>query len=166
MPFKKKIETQKIPIRYALQQNMMTTMPTSFTDAVNDMKSQAVSQAVTVLAEKYGFSLEDALRELKVSKVESKTEKAVKKETKKKGEKAEKGEKAKRALSGYQVYMKQMRSEVSKEMEADLEDGKKLQPKEVMAELGTRWKALTDSEKDEWKAKATQLKESTSSDSD
>ena len=87
MPLQKKIETQKIPSRYALQQVMMTTMPTSFTDAVNDMKSQAVSQAVTVLAEKYGFSKEDALRELKVSTVESKTEKAVKKETKKKGEK-------------------------------------------------------------------------------
>lgn len=142
--------------------NMMTTMPTSFTDAVNDMKSQAVSQAVTVLAEKYGFSLEDALREVKVSKVEAKSEKAVKK----KAEKADKGEKTKRALSGYQVYMKHMRSEVSKEMEADLEDGVKLKPKDVMTELGARWKALSDSEKDEWKTKATELKGSSGSDSD
>ena len=165
MPLQKKIETQKIPIRYVLQQVMMTTMPTSFTDAVNDMKSQAVSQAVTVLAEKYGFSKEDALRELKVSTVESKTEKAVKKETKKKGEKAEKGEKGKRALSGYQVFMKHMRPEVSKEMDNNLADGEKLKPKEVLTELGARWKALTDSEKDEWKAKATELKESSGSDS-
>lgn len=145
--------------------NMMTTMPTSFTDAVNDMKSQAVSQAVTVLAEKYGFSLEDALREVKVSKVEAKSEKAVKKKTEK-AEKGEKGEKTKRALSGYQVYMKHMRSEVSKEMEADLEDGVKLKPKDVMTELGARWKALSDSEKDEWKTKATELKGSSGSDSD
>ena len=142
---------------------MMTTMPTSFTDAVNDMKSQAVSQAVTVLAEKYGFSKDDALRELKVSKVETNTEKAVKKETKKKGEKAEKG---KRALSGYQVFMKQMRPEVSKEMDNNLADGEKLQPKDVMTELGARWKALSDSEKDEWKTKATELKGSSGSDSD
>ena len=145
--------------------NMMTTMPTSFTDAVNDMKSQAVSQAVTVLAEKYGFSLEDALREVKVSKVEAKAEKAVK-GAKKKAEKPEKGEKTKRALSGYQVYMKHMRSEVSKEMEADLEEGEKLKPKDVMTELGARWKALSDSEKDEWKTKATELKGSSGSDSD
>jgi alkyl hydroperoxide reductase subunit AhpF len=148
--------------------NMMTTMPTSFTDAVNDMKSQAVSQAVTVLAEKYGFSLEDALREVKVSKVEAKAEKAVKGAKKKaeKAEKGEKGEKTKRALSGYQVYMKHMRSEVSKEMEADLEEGEKLKPKDVMTELGARWKALSDSEKDEWKTKATELKGSSGSDSD
>ena len=145
--------------------NMMTTMPTSFTDAVNDMKSQAVSQAVTVLAEKYGFSLEDALREVKVSKVEAKSEKAVKKKAEK-AEKGEKGEKTKRALSGYQVYMKHMRSEVSKEMEADLEEGEKLKPKDVMTELGARWKALSDSEKDEWKTKATELKGSSGSDSD
>ena len=145
--------------------NMMTTMPTSFTDAVNDMKSQAVSQAVTVLAEKYGFSLEDALREVKVSKVEAKAEKAVKKKAEK-AEKGEKGEKTKRALSGYQVYMKHMRSEVSKEMEADLEEGEKLKPKDVMTELGARWKALSDSEKDEWKTKATELKGSSGSDSD
>ena len=144
---------------------MMTTMPTSFTDAVNDMKSQAVSQAVTVLAEKYGFSLEDALREVKVSKVEAKAEKAVKKKAEK-AEKGEKGEKTKRALSGYQVYMKHMRSEVSKEMEADLEEGEKLKPKDVMTELGARWKALSDSEKDEWKTKATELKGSSGSDSD
>jgi alkyl hydroperoxide reductase subunit AhpF len=148
--------------------NMMTTMPTSFTDAVNDMKSQAVSQAVTVLAEKYGFSLEDALREVKVSKVEAKAEKAVKGAKKKaeKAEKGEKGEKTKRALSGYQVYMKHMRSEVSKEMEANLEEGEKLKPKDVMTELGARWKALSDSEKDEWKTKATELKGSSGSDSD
>ena len=143
---------------------MMTTMPTSFTDAVNDMKSQAITQAVEVLAEKYSFSLEDALRELKVSKVEAKAEKAVKKDKKD----TKKGEKTKRALSGYQVYMKQMRSEVSKEMEKNLEDGKKLSPKDVMTELGNRWKALTDAERDEWKTKATQLKdkESSASDSD
>lgn len=138
-------------------------MPTSFTDAVNDMKSQAITQAVEVLAEKYSFSLEDALRELKVSKVEAKAEKAVKGAKKDKKEKKEKGEKTKRALSGYQVYMKQMRSDVSKEMEKNLEDGKKLSPKDVMTELGNRWKALTDAERDEWKAKATELKDKESS---
>ena len=79
--------------------------------------------------------------------------------------KAEKGEKGKRALSGYQVFMKHMRPEVSKEMESNLEDGEKLKPKEVLTELGARWKALTDSEKDEWKAKATELKDSSGSDS-
>lgn len=138
---------------------MMTTMPTSFTDAVNDMKSQAITQAVSVLAEKYSFSLEDALRELKVSKVEAKAEKAVKKEKKE----TKKVEKTKRALSGYQVYMKQMRSDVSKEMEKNLEDGKKLSPKDVMTELGARWKTLTDAQRDEWKAKATELKDKESS---
>ena len=140
---------------------MMTTMPTSFTDAVNDMKSQAITQAVSVLAEKYSFSLEDALRELKVSKVEAKAEKAVKKEKKE----TKKVEKTKRALNGYQVYMKQMRSDVSKEMEKNLEDGKKLSPKDVMTELGARccWKTLTDAQRDEWKAKATELKDKESS---
>ena len=58
-------------------------------------------------------------------------------------------------VSGYILFGKAIRDDVKAEL---FTDGEKVKSSLVMAELGKRWKALNDDERDAWNAKAQELK--------
>ena len=154
--------------------------------AVLVMVNQEQERIVKVLAEKYGFDLEEALAELdlgnaRVTKKEKAVKEAAEPKAKAKSEPKGKGkakakdeepaEKKPRKPSGYQAYMKAMRPETKEELaamdmeelQAELgleEEPEKFHPKHVMTCLGQRWKALSDEERAEWVEKATSGEES------
>ena len=147
--------------------------------AVKTMLNKHAIDCVKALAEKYEFDLDEALRELdlesaKVVKKEKGSPKTEPKSAKGKGKakvKDETKEKKPRKPSGYQAFMKAMRSEVKEELAAmsmeDLqaeleldEEPPKFHPKHVVTCLGKRWKALSKEEQDEWIEAATSGSES------
>ncbi len=127
-------------------------MPNAIQGAIQTMCEDAIGQAITALSTKYGFDADEAQRELNLGKIQIKgtTTKASP------GKKAADPDKpkAKRGPTGYLLYTKELRPEVKAEMEAELGEGEKLKPQDVVTALAARWKALGDEEKAEWNAKA------------
>ena len=134
-------------------------MPTQIESAIREMCTDAMSQAVAALAEKYGFDAEEANRFLSNSDVKivrkrgpsPKKEKDGKKESKAKGDK---GDKLKRGKTGYLLYVDEVRVEVKAELEAELADGEKLKPQDVVKAIAARWKDEDKEVRDEWNTKA------------
>ena len=147
-------------------------MPSAFDEAIRVMCSEAVNQAVAALAAKYGFDLEEALREVNGGDVKlirkrgpspkRDTEKSVKKQ------KEKVVEKPKRAKTGYLVFQENIRQETVEEMTLLLEDGGKLKPQAVVKAIAAKWQALDADEKTEWneKAKAEKADKSEKSEDD
>ena len=136
-----------------LEEQMSTTtimMPAAFQGAIQSMCEDAIGQAIKALSEKYGFDSDEARRELKLGKIQVKT--ATSKGSGKK-ESAEKPN-SKRGKTGYLLYTGELRAEVKAEMEAELADGEKLKPQDVVTKLAARWKELSEDEKAEWNEKA------------
>ena len=125
-------------------------MPAAFQGAIQSMCEDAIGQAIKALSEKYGFDSEEARRELKLGKIQVKA--ATSKGSSKK-DSAEKP-KSKRGKTGYLLYTGELRAEVKAEMEAELDDGVKLKPQDVVTKLAARWKELSNEEKAEWNQKA------------
>ena len=134
-------------------------MPTQIESAIRDMCTDAMSQAVAALAEKYGFDAEEANRFLAKSDVKivhkrgpsPKTDKESKKEPK---AKVDKSDKPKRGKTGYLLYADEVRAEVKAELEAELSEGEKLKPQDVVKGIAARWKAEDQAVRDEWNTRA------------
>lgn len=62
----------------------------------------------------------------------------------------------KRAITSYQLFIQQKRQTI---IAACSTDGEKPDPKEIMKEGGRQWSLLSESQKNEWKAKAQQIVE-------
>jgi hypothetical protein len=137
---------------------MSTTimMPAAIQGAIQEMCADAVSQSVKLLSDKYGFDHDDAVRLLNLTDMVVKASDS-KLKSKSKTTSEDKKDKPKRGTNGYRVYSDAMRAQVSKEMSDALAQGESLKPSMVVAELGKRWKALTDDEQAEWKGKATEI---------
>lgn len=125
-------------------------MPSAIQGAIQAMCEDAIGQAVTALSTKYGFDAAEAQRELNLGKIQIKGGAT----NASPGKKATDPDKPKRGPTGYLLYTKELRPEVKAEMEADLADGQKLKPQDVVTALAARWKALDDDEKATWNAKA------------
>jgi len=131
-------------------------MPAAIQGAIQEMCADAVSQSVKLLSDKYGFDHDDAVRLLNLTDMVVKVSDS-KLKSKSKTTSEDKKDKPKRGTNGYRVYSDAMRAQVSKEMSDALAQGETLKPSMVVAELGKRWKALTDDEQTEWKGKATEI---------
>ena len=138
-------------------------MPQQIDAAIREMCSDAMSQTVSALSEKYGFDAEEANRflasdTLKIVRkrgpaVSPKTEKP--KSSPRGGKKADGDKpKTKRGKTGYLLYADEVRPEVKGELTAALEDGEKLKPQDVVKAIAARWKAEDQEVRDEWNAKA------------
>ncbi len=137
-------------------------MPNQIESAIREMCTDAMSQAVAVLAEKYGFDADEASRFLSSSDVKivrkrgpsPKKENDAKKVESNSKSKSEKTDKPKRGKTGYLLYGDEVRDEVKAEMEAALAEDEKLKPQDVVKAIAARWKAEDQSVRDEWNAKA------------
>ena len=137
-------------------------MPNQIESAIREMCTDAMSQAVAVLAEKYGFDADEASRFLSSSDVKivrkrgpsPKKENDAKKVESKSKSKSEKTDKPKRGKTGYLLYGDEVRDEVKAEMEAALAEDEKLKPQDVVKAIAARWKAEDQSVRDEWNPKA------------
>ena len=134
-------------------------MPPAFDQAVRDMCGEAISQAVSALAEKYGFDAEEANRFLDTPnlKLVRKRGPAPKKET---GDKPAKAKptaakpKTKRPPTGYLLFAAAERPVAKEALSAELAEGEKLKPQATVTEIARRWKALSDEEQGLWKGVA------------
>ena len=138
-------------------------MPQQIDAAIREMCSDAMTQAVAALAEKYGFDAEEANRflasdTLKIVRKRGPmaSPKEDKPKTKKaaKAEKAEKADKPKRAKTGYLIYADEVRAEIKESLTTELEEGEKLKPQDVVKAIAARWKAEDQEVRDEWNARA------------
>jgi hypothetical protein len=136
-------------------------MPQQIDAAIREMCSDAMSQAVAALAEKYSFDAEEANRFLATDTLKivrkrgpAASPKTEKPKTSPRGGKADKADKPKRGKTGYLLYADEVRSEVKDELTAELEDGVKLKPQDVVKTIAARWKAEDQEVRDEWNAKA------------
>ena len=143
-------------------------MPSAIEGAIKNMCEDAVTQAVSSLAEKHGFDVEEALRELNLGEIKlvrkrgpSPVEKSPR--GKKSGDKAK--PKSKRGPTGYLLYGAEVRPTIKAELEAALDEGVKLKPQDVVTEIAARWKALSEEEQAAWKEKAAVLQPISDSDS-
>ena len=133
-------------------------MPTQIESAIREMCTDAMSQAVVALAEKYGFDAEEANRFLAQSdvKIVRKRGPSPKKDDAKKEPKAkvDKTDKPKRGKTGYLLYADEVRAEVKADLETELGEGDKLKPQDVVKAIAARWKAEDQEVRDEWNARA------------
>jgi hypothetical protein len=134
-------------------------MPNAFDQAIKEMCGDAVSQAVAILADKYGFDTEEANRFLDPEglKLVRKRGPSPKKDIgDKKAKKANKdgSPKPKRAKTGYLLYADSVRPVVKEELMAELEEDAKLKPQATVSEIAKRWKALPEEEREWWNTQA------------
>ena len=140
---------------------MTTTimMPAQIDAAIREMCSDAMSQAVATLAEKYKFDAEEANRfldsaDLKIVRKRGPASPRKDEKGSKKAEKKPAGDKPKRNKTGYLLYADEVRPAIKAELTAALEEGEKLKPQDVVKAIGAKWKAESDEVKEEWKSKA------------
>ena len=144
-------------------------MPAALDESIRACCADAVGQAVAALAAKYGFDAEEAERELNLGemKIQRKRGPISKKSVAKAEKKANKAakvvdpDKPKKRLTGYLLFSKEMRPEVKEALEAELEEGEKLQSKTVVAALAAAWKELSAEEQAQWKEKAAKPNDDT-----
>lgn len=134
-------------------------MPSTLDESIRACCLEAVGQAVAALAAKYGFDAAEAERQLNLDemKIQRKRGPVPKKSVTKLDKKpkaAADPDKPKKRLTGYLLFSKEQRPEMKAALEAELEEGEKLQSKTVVGALAAAWKALTAEEQAEWKEKA------------
>ena len=141
-------------------------MPQQIDQAIREMCGDAMSQAVAALAEKYGFDAEEANRFLDASaiklvrkrgpspKAEEKSPKGKAGGKKTKAETGDDKPKAKRGKTGYLLYADEVRAEVKASLTAELEEGEKPKPQEVVKAIAARWREEDQEVRDEWNTKA------------
>lgn len=136
---------------------MATTimMSTQIESAIRDMCTDAMSQTVTALAEKYGFDADDANRFLADTdvKIVRKRGPSPNKEVAKPNRQSA-SDKPKRGKTGYLLYADEVRAEVKAELVSALTGDDKLKPQDVVKAIAARWKAEEQDVREEWNAKA------------
>ena len=152
---------------------MATTKPTSTSTSVNmiDVNDAHIMQVVEKLADKYKFDKKTAFEYLestnktsaltkeakaaaKQKEKEDKVAAAAAKKAEKEAAKAEKAAKPKKPPSAYLLFCKDTRPAVVEFLTAKLENDDKLSQTHVMTELGSRWHALSETDKAVWNEKA------------
>jgi len=130
-----------------------------------------VMQVVEKLAEKFKFDKKTALEYLESTNKDSSTTKESKaaakqkekqykldavaaKKAEKEAAKAEKAAKPKKPPSAYLLFCKDMRPVVVEFLTKNLVNDDKLSQTHVMTELGSRWHALSETDKAKWNEKA------------
>ena len=117
------------------------------------MTLELIAERVAVLEKQMAAVMGD--KALDVSDSKPKKEKNSKKPN---NESSDEDKPKKKRVSGYILFSKATRDEVKADM---IEKDSDAKPKntDIMCELAKQWKALSDEGRDEWNAKAKELKE-------
>ena len=134
-------------------------MPPAIDASIRACCTEAVQQAVAVLAAKYKFDAEEAERELKLDelKLERKrgpAPKTVEAAAKSSKAKADKVDKPKKAKTGYLLYCDEVRADVKAKLLADKKDDEKLKGSDVISGCAAKWKELSKEEQAKWNERA------------
>ena len=134
-------------------------MPQQIDSAIKEMCGDAMSQTVTALAEKYGFDVDEANRfldtsALKIVRKRGPSPKTTPEPSPKGKAKVKSDDKPKRSKTGYLLYADEVRAEVKETLISELEEDEKLKPQDVVKAIAAKWKAVDQSVRDEWNAKA------------
>ena len=114
------------------------------------MSSTMTTQMIVQkLANRYNFDVEDAMRNL-LTKKEINAIEVSKRKADREAKKAKKAAKPKRADTGYILFCKSIRPDISEGLGA----------KEIISKGAEMWKALEQETRDDWNKKAKQLKTS------
>ena len=129
------------------------TLPRGIDASLNQIVQEEMERCTKLLAEKYGFTAEEAVQNLPEFKL-----------AKKRGPIPKLGgAKARRSVapskvvpqkSGYLLFSQVMRADVREHLSTSLKGEQKLSPQLVVKELAVRWNALSGYEKKEWKGQA------------
>ena len=109
------------------------------------MTIEQLSQRIEVLEKQMALLLAD-----KKEQSDVKADKPKKPKKSKKDQDSDDEKPKKKRVSGYLMFSSVHRDEVKQELFGE----DKPKNSEIMVELGKRWKALTDEEREEWNAKA------------
>tara|TARA_A100001011_G_scaffold49918_1_gene47782 strand:- start:1541 stop:1990 length:450 start_codon:yes stop_codon:yes gene_type:complete len=142
-------------------------MPPAIDASIRACCTEAVQQAVAVLAAKYKFDAEEAERELKLDelKLERKrgpAPKTVEAAAKSSKAKADKADKPKKAKTGYLLFSDSVRADVKAELLAEKKDDEKLKGSDVISGCAAKWKELSKEEQVKWNERAKALSDSDS----
>ena len=102
---------------------------------------------VQKLADRYNFEVDDAMRHI-LTKKEINAQEVAKRKAEREAKKAKKAAKPKRADTGYIMFCKSIRPEISEGLNA----------KQIISKGAEMWKALEQETRDDWNLKAKQLK--------
>ena len=142
-------------------------IPSALSTAIDQLNTQTRMACADALATKYGFDPTEAKRFLASSEGSpSKSKGKTKGKAKVVEASADGVVPKKRPQTGYLLFASEMRPTVKSEMIAELDEGSKVKPQEVVKELAVRWKALTAEEQGEWKDRAKTPPASSSTDSE
>ena len=138
------------------QTNKMSSimMPIAIENTIKTMCSDAVAQAVALLAAKHGFDVDDAMRDLNLGDLKVVRKAVSSKTAKSKSDSSgDDKPKTKRGPTGYLLYASSVRPETKAEMQEAAGEAK-VKPQEVVTAIAAKWKTLSDEEKAVWVAKA------------
>ncbi len=146
--------TQNSTLMTTIQETLGQAL-SKHTITVCTIVSETRTKTVEALAEKFGFSVDEAVSHLDSLEPKSEKKRGPIAKAKKEKTKSKEGKvKSKRSPTGYLMFSKSARSGVQAEMSDELAEGTKLAPQAVVKELAKRWKALNEEERLSWNSKA------------
>tara|TARA_B110000037_G_C16936978_1_gene431057 strand:+ start:150 stop:566 length:417 start_codon:yes stop_codon:yes gene_type:complete len=136
-------------------------MTPTIENSIKEMIASAMEQQVVALAEKYKFDVEEARDHMKICDIKFVKGRAVspKKETKKDKKTNNDTPKEKKAMTGYMLFSKEHREEVTEKAKSTLKEGEKYQASGTVKTLGAMWTALSKEEQVKWNEKAHAAKD-------
>ena len=109
-----------------------------------------------ILANKYGFDINEAREAIGLSsgKRGRPAKSGGSPEPKRTDPKPAKESTKPRGKSGYHLYMASVKERVANELKSNLKGGEKITGRQVISEVGKRWKLLPEGTRDMWNSKS------------
>ena len=127
-------------------------MPAAIDASIRECCTEAVQQAVAVLAAKYEFDAEEATRELKLDELKFERKRGPAPKSVAAAAKKTKNitDKPKKSKTGYLLFCDEVRPDVKAELLATMEEGEKVKGSEVVKGCAAKWKELDAESKTRW----------------
>ena len=129
-------------------------MPSAIDASIRECCTEAVQQAIAVLAAKYNFNAEEAERELKLDEMKLERKRGPAPKSVAAAAKQQKAknvtDKPKKAKTGYLMFCDDVRAAVKEALLAAQPEGEKLMGSKVISGCAAKWKELSKEEQATW----------------